>query len=365
MYTSVIIAIILILFGLIYILLLAYGRISDKGAEIVTKFFGEARGSTGLILVILGVILLIVMSLLIEEPVGIPDFNISVNPMEGEVQQGGVIPTTVSVVGIQEYDHTVRLSASGQPSGIVISFVSPFREAKPFYTSRVTIYVSQNVLAGNYKIFIKGTGADGKEHSCIYTLTVKPSVTPTVTPTSIATHPPTTPCIIATMDSTSGWRTYKDNEGSSINIKSIPGKTDNAIEISYDLKEWGWVTLNKRIDPSILSEIEGIRFFYKGTGKPNTIEFKLMYSDGDEYNGVDTTFGFLINAATVKDDWTQVEVPYDMLECWWSDKSCDDNPRPDLNKVRKIEFAISNKPEDGDASGSGKVIIDDVQGITP
>ena len=29
----------------------------------------------------------------------------------------------------------------------------------------------------------------------------------------------------------------------------------------------------------------------------------------------------------------------------------------DLNKVRKIEFAISNKPEDGDASGSGKVIM--------
>jgi hypothetical protein len=52
-----------------------------------------------------------------------------------------------------------------------------------------------------------------------------------------------------------------------------------------------------------------------------------------------------------------------MLECWWSDKSCDDNLRLDLNKVRKIEFAISNKPEDGDLYGSGKVIIDDVQGI--
>jgi hypothetical protein len=171
-------------------------------------------------------------------------------------------------------------------------------------------------------------------------------------------------CIIDTMDSTSGWITYKDGEGSSINRKSIPGRTDNGIEITYDLKEWGWVTLNKWIDPSVLSEIEGIRFFYKGTGKPNTIEFKLMYSDGDEYNGIDTTFGFLINAATVTDDWRPVEVPYDMFECWWSDKSCDDNPGLDLNKVRKIEFAISNKPEDGDASGSGKVIIDDVQGIT-
>ena len=33
--------------------------------------------------------------------------------------------------------------------------------------------------------------------------------------------------------------------------------------------------------------------------------------------------------------------------------------------MSKIEFAISNKPEDGDLYGSGKVIIDDVQGIGP
>ncbi|MCD4845145.1 MAG: hypothetical protein K8R25_11735 [Methanosarcinales archaeon] len=174
---------------------------------------------------------------------------------------------------------------------------------------------------------------------------------------------PPPPISIDPMESTRDWYTFRDDHGSSINRKLIPGKTGNSIEIAYDLKEWGWVTLNRRIDPSILSEIEGIRFFYKGTGKPNTIEFKLSYSDGDEYNGTDTTFGFLINAATVKDGWTQVDVPYDMLECWWSDKSCDDNPRLDLNKVRKIEFTISNKPKDGDLYGSGKVIIDDVQGI--
>ena len=291
------------------------------------------------------------------------DFSISVNPMEGKVYQGGVIATVITIKGIQGYEHQVSLGASGQPQGIVVSLVPTIGGPTPSYTSTVTINVDPIVPAGDYEIVKKGTGADGKEHSCIYTLTVKPSVTPTVTPTSIATHPPTTPCIIDTMDSTSGWRTYNDSEGSSINRKSVAGRTNKALEITYDLKERGWVILNKRIDPTVLSEIEGIRFFYKGTGKTNTIEFKLMYSDGDEYNGLDTTFGFSINDATVKDDWTQVEVPYEMLECWWSDKSCDDNPRLDLNKVRKIEFAISNKPEDGDMYGSGRVIIDDVQGI--
>ena len=196
------------------------------------------------------------------------------------------------------------------------------------------------------------------------TVTRKSTSTTAPTPTTAPTTS-TTPYTIDTMDSTSGWSKYNDNKGSSINIKSIPGRTNKALEITYDLKEWGWVTLNKRIDPNILSEIERIQFFYKGTGKPNTIEFKLMYSDGAKYDGTETTFGYLINAATVKDDWTLVEVPYESLECWWSQESCADNPELDLRKVSKIEFAISNKPDKGDEYGSGKVIIDDVQGTTP
>jgi hypothetical protein len=162
------------------------------------------------------------------------------------------------------------------------------------------------------------------------------------------------------MDSTLGWRTYRDDTGSSINIESIPGRTDNAIEISYDLKEWGWVGISKRIDPNILYEKEGIIFFYKGRGTPNTIELKLVYED---VGG--TTFGVLWNRATVTDDWVSFEVPYSHFDCWWPDDNClRYGNQLDLNKVRKIEFAISNKPEDGDMYGSGIVIIDDVQGIT-
>ena len=347
MYTIVIIAIIaiiLIIFGLSYILLLAYGRISDKGAEIVTKFFGEARGSTGLILVILGVILLIIMSLLIEEPVGIPDFSISVKPMSGEVQQGGVIQTIVTVAGILGYEQPVNLSTTGQPSGVAINFVPPFGEAKPSYTSSVTINVDQNVPADDYTIIIKGMGADGKEHTCSYTLTVKPSNTTN---------------IIDSMESTVGWGRYRDDKGSSMNIKSIPGRTDKGIEISYDLKELGWVQISKKINPEILSEYEGIKFYYKGSGEPNTIELKLIYENT-------TTFGVVWHGATVTDDWVALETPYSEIDCWWPEDNCIHyGNKLDLKKVRKIEFVISNKPDDGDANGSGWVIIDDVQGIAP
>ena len=121
-----------------------------------------------------------------------PDFSISINPMKGEVQQGGVIQTTVTVMGIHGYDLTVSLSAGEQPSGVVVTFVPPIGGPTPSYTSNVMINVNPSAPVGVYTIIIKGTGADGKEHSCNYILTVNPmTITPTPTPTVAPT--PTSP----------------------------------------------------------------------------------------------------------------------------------------------------------------------------
>jgi len=103
------------------------------------------------------------------------DFSISVSPMQGSVQPGGVIQTTITVKGIHGYEHSVSLSASGQPSDVVVAFIPPFGEATPAYASTMTINVGSNVPAGDYTIAIKGTGADGKEHICKYVLTIKPT----------------------------------------------------------------------------------------------------------------------------------------------------------------------------------------------
>ena len=77
-----------------------------------------------------------------------------------------------------------------------------------------------------------------------------------------------------------------------------------------------------------------------------------------------TTFAVEWHGATVADDWVSVKVPYSGFDCWWPADNCLRHGNElDLEKVRKIEFAISNKPDDGDICGSGWVIIDDVQGI--
>ncbi len=140
----------------------------------------------GLIIAIVAIVVTIILAIWQYSPPP-PDFCISINPMQGAVHQGGVITTAVTIKGVSGYEERVSLSATGQPSGVVLAFVPPYGGATPSYTSSVTINVNSNVPIGDYRITINGIGADGKERRCIYTLTVKPSVTPISTPTPTST----------------------------------------------------------------------------------------------------------------------------------------------------------------------------------
>ena len=116
---------------------------------------------------ILGVIVAIVaivVSIIIWQlpnPSPQPDFSISVSPMQGSVQQGGVIQTTITVKGIYRYEHPVILSASEQPSDVVIAFIPQSGEAKLAYASTMTINVGSNIPAGDHTITIKEGGLSG------------------------------------------------------------------------------------------------------------------------------------------------------------------------------------------------------------
>jgi len=98
--------------------------------------------------------------------------------MQGSVQQDGVLQTTITVKGIHGYKHPVSLSASGHPSDAAITFSPPFGNATPEYTSIMTVNVGSKAPSGDYTVITKGTGADGKEHSCKYTLTIKSTPPP-------------------------------------------------------------------------------------------------------------------------------------------------------------------------------------------
>lgn len=100
-----------------------------------------------------------------------PDFIMSIDPMTGSVEQGGFIQSSVTVKSINGYNYPVTLSATGQPSTVIIAF-NP-ASATPAYASGISITTKPNVPPNDYPIKINGIGGDGTEHSCTYILTVK------------------------------------------------------------------------------------------------------------------------------------------------------------------------------------------------
>ena len=161
------------------------------------------------------------------------------------------------------------------------------------------------------------------------------------------------------------------NGSSSItNLILIPDRTNNennALEISYEIRTQGWVSIAKNIDSQILLETKGIGFFYKGSGAANTIELKLVMRYPDDAE--DTTYGVLWNRATdTKGNWMHIEKLYDIdFTCFWPETLCqqhgDNLDQTNLGFVRTIDLAISNRPNSGDVAGSGKVALDDLAGI--
>jgi len=163
--------------------------------------------------------------------------------------------------------------------------------------------------------------------------------------------------VIDDMESIEGWDTLEDAEGSSISIKPIIGRRGNGLEISYDLKEGGWVGISREIEPEVLLEAPGLEFSHYGiSGGQNTVEFRLVYEDN-------TTFGISWSKKTVTDGWSIRQALFSDFDCMEPQDKCRSyGNRPDPNNVSRIELVISNHPKSGDVPGAGALIIDQIRG---
>lgn len=136
----------------------------------------------GIILIVLAVA---VGAFFVVYVVGKPtEFTISVDPTSDSIHQGDSDTATVSITSVGGYAETVSLTASGQPSGVTVSF-NPSSSA-PSFDSTITISVGSDVASGTYTLTITGTGGDGKTHTCAYALTVTlaPDFTIDISPSS-------------------------------------------------------------------------------------------------------------------------------------------------------------------------------------
>jgi hypothetical protein len=153
------------------------------------------------------------------------------------------------------------------------------------------------------------------------------------------------------------WFVYTENIGSRIAISAVPDRPD-AIQLSFDVRPSGWAGISKDIKPELLANTGKIRFSYKGDGARNTLELKLLY--GPDSGNRMAVFSTLWPAATTTSDWVAVEVPYSRLTCW-PDTGCRTGDKLDLRRVRKIDFAISNKL--GDTPGLGSVTLGGIEAV--
>ncbi len=98
-------------------------------------------------------------------------FSLSVSPTSGSLRQGqsGDVAVTTAVTG--SFSSAVALTASGQPTGVTVSFSPKSIAAPGSGTSEMQLTVSRTAATGSYPITITGTGG-GVTQTTTFTLTV-------------------------------------------------------------------------------------------------------------------------------------------------------------------------------------------------
>ena len=112
------------------------------------------------------------VSLTVTAAASAGDFSINASPVSLTVTWGSSGTSTITTTVSGSFDSAIALSASGQPSGVNVSFSPTSIGAPGSGTSKMTITVARRASTGTHSITIKGTGG-GKTHTTAINLTVK------------------------------------------------------------------------------------------------------------------------------------------------------------------------------------------------
>ena len=100
-----------------------------------------------------------------------PDFTISTSPSSVTVQQGHGGTSTITTTALNGFNNAITLSASGQPSGVTVTFGTNPIPAPGNGSSLMTMAVGASVPPGTYPITVTGVGG-GITHTTTVSLTV-------------------------------------------------------------------------------------------------------------------------------------------------------------------------------------------------
>ena len=118
------------------------------------------------------------------------DYDFTLNPIEVDNYQGSNSSMVVAVNYWLLYNEDIHFEAKALPPNTHITF-EPDVVHGDKSVSNVTISSDNNTPSGDYDIQIISNGADGKEHSCNFTLKIIPTSTSIITPSSASTITPT------------------------------------------------------------------------------------------------------------------------------------------------------------------------------
>ncbi|MFL6203696.1 MAG: hypothetical protein ACJ76J_31390 [Thermoanaerobaculia bacterium] len=100
-----------------------------------------------------------------------PDFTISASPSSVSVVQGNSGSSTITTSALNGFNSSIALTASGQPTGVTVSF-SPSSIAAPGSgSSTMSIAVASSTAVGTYSITVTGSGG-AISHTTTVSLTV-------------------------------------------------------------------------------------------------------------------------------------------------------------------------------------------------
>jgi subtilase family serine protease len=111
-------------------------------------------------------------------------FTLSASPTSVSVAQGARGTSTITSAITGSFDSAVALSASGQPTGVTVTFNPTSIAAPGSGTSTMTMVVGLATVPGTYTITVTGTGG-GVTQTTTVTLTVTSGFSVTVSPKSI------------------------------------------------------------------------------------------------------------------------------------------------------------------------------------
>jgi Pro-kumamolisin, activation domain len=114
-----------------------------------------------------------------------PGFSLSASPASLSIAQGGAGSSTITSTVSGGFDSAISLSASGQPSGVTVSF-NP-ASITGAGTSTMSVNVASSTVTGTYTITVTGTSGSTVETTTV-SLTVtgtSPSFTINASPTSL------------------------------------------------------------------------------------------------------------------------------------------------------------------------------------